>query len=62
MTKSFVMSVRFVPSDWLSQVNYHARCYHLTPFSAVAVMYSITKAQVPTPRNIGSASRKDHLH
>lgn len=30
----------------LSQVNYHARCYHLTPFSAVAVMYSITKAQV----------------
>uniref|UniRef100_A0A3P9AZF9 Solute carrier family 25 member 46 n=1 Tax=Maylandia zebra TaxID=106582 RepID=A0A3P9AZF9_9CICH len=27
------------------QVNYHARCYHLTPFSAVAVMYSITKAQ-----------------
>ncbi|XP_047426198.1 mitochondrial outer membrane protein SLC25A46 [Mugil cephalus] len=27
------------------QVNYHARCYHLTPFSAVSVMYSITKAQ-----------------
>lgn len=27
------------------QVNYHARCFHLTPFSAVAVMYSITKAQ-----------------
>ncbi|XP_068609073.1 mitochondrial outer membrane protein SLC25A46 [Brachionichthys hirsutus] len=27
------------------QVNYHARCYHLTPFSAVAVMSSITKAQ-----------------
>uniref|UniRef100_A0A672IDW9 Solute carrier family 25 member 46 n=1 Tax=Salarias fasciatus TaxID=181472 RepID=A0A672IDW9_SALFA len=27
------------------QVNYHARSYHLTPFSAVAVMYSITKAQ-----------------
>ncbi|TKS65298.1 Solute carrier family 25 member 46 [Collichthys lucidus] len=27
------------------QVNYHARCYHLTPFSAVTVMYSITKAQ-----------------
>nr|XP_046230120.1 solute carrier family 25 member 46 [Scatophagus argus]XP_046230121.1 solute carrier family 25 member 46 [Scatophagus argus] len=27
------------------QVNYHARCYHLTPFSAVAVMYTITKAQ-----------------
>ncbi|XP_063746303.1 mitochondrial outer membrane protein SLC25A46 isoform X2 [Eleginops maclovinus] len=29
------------------QVNYHARCYHLSPFSAVAVMYSITKAQGP---------------
>ncbi|XP_042250858.1 solute carrier family 25 member 46 [Thunnus maccoyii] len=29
------------------QVNYHARCYHLTPFSAVAVMYTITKAQGP---------------
>ncbi|KAK5900204.1 hypothetical protein CgunFtcFv8_025182 [Champsocephalus gunnari] len=27
------------------QVNYHARCYHLSPFSAVVVMYSITKAQ-----------------
>lgn len=27
------------------QVNYHARCFHLTPFSAVGVMYSITKAQ-----------------
>ncbi|XP_053730039.1 mitochondrial outer membrane protein SLC25A46 [Synchiropus splendidus] len=27
------------------QVNYHGRCYHLTPFSAVAVMYSITKTQ-----------------
>ncbi|XP_041825988.1 solute carrier family 25 member 46 [Melanotaenia boesemani] len=27
------------------QVNYHARCYHLTPFSVVAVMSSITKAQ-----------------
>ncbi|XP_023816378.1 solute carrier family 25 member 46 [Oryzias latipes] len=27
------------------QVNYHAHCYHLTPFSAVAVMYSISKAQ-----------------
>ncbi|CAN9504624.1 unnamed protein product [Ophioblennius macclurei] len=27
------------------QVNYHARSYHLTPFTAVAVMYSITKAQ-----------------
>uniref|UniRef100_A0A3P8U6M1 Solute carrier family 25 member 46 n=1 Tax=Amphiprion percula TaxID=161767 RepID=A0A3P8U6M1_AMPPE len=27
------------------QVNYHARCYHLTPFSAMAVMYSISKAQ-----------------
>lgn len=29
------------------QVNYHARSYHLTPFSAVAVMYSITKSQGP---------------
>ncbi|AWP14776.1 putative solute carrier family 25 member 46 [Scophthalmus maximus] len=29
------------------QVNYHGRCYHLTPFSAVAVMYVITKAQGP---------------
>lgn len=29
------------------QVNYHARSYHLTPFTAVAVMYSITKAQGP---------------
>uniref|UniRef100_A0A8D3DFP0 Solute carrier family 25 member 46 n=1 Tax=Scophthalmus maximus TaxID=52904 RepID=A0A8D3DFP0_SCOMX len=28
-------------------VNYHGRCYHLTPFSAVAVMYVITKAQGP---------------
>lgn len=27
------------------QVNYHGRCYHLTPFSAVAVMSAITKAQ-----------------
>ncbi|XP_037548615.1 solute carrier family 25 member 46 [Nematolebias whitei] len=27
------------------QVNYHARCYHLTPFSTVFVMYSISKAQ-----------------
>uniref|UniRef100_A0A3Q3B6A6 Solute carrier family 25 member 46 n=1 Tax=Kryptolebias marmoratus TaxID=37003 RepID=A0A3Q3B6A6_KRYMA len=27
------------------QVNYHARCYHLTPVSAVSVMYAITKAQ-----------------
>ncbi|XP_061590566.1 mitochondrial outer membrane protein SLC25A46 [Cololabis saira] len=27
------------------QVNYHGFCYHLTPFSAMAVMYSITKAQ-----------------
>lgn len=32
----------------LSQVNYHARCYHLTPFSTVFVMYSISKAQVLT--------------
>ncbi|KAM3873999.1 mitochondrial outer membrane protein SLC25A46 [Diretmus argenteus] len=29
------------------QVNYHARCYHLSPFTAVTVMYSITKAQGP---------------
>lgn len=29
------------------QVNYHGRCYHLTPFSAVVVMYGITKAQGP---------------
>ncbi|KAG7499311.1 solute carrier family 25 member 46 [Solea senegalensis] len=27
------------------QVNYHARCYHLTPFSTVSVMYALTKAQ-----------------
>ncbi|KAF3701593.1 Solute carrier family 25 member 46 [Channa argus] len=27
------------------QVNYHACCYHLTPFSTITVMYSITKAQ-----------------
>ncbi|KAK7909318.1 hypothetical protein WMY93_014002 [Mugilogobius chulae] len=27
------------------QVNVQARCYHLTPFSAVSVMYSISKAQ-----------------
>lgn len=27
------------------QVNVHARCYHLSPFSAVSVMYSISKAQ-----------------
>ncbi|XP_070706656.1 mitochondrial outer membrane protein SLC25A46 [Pempheris klunzingeri] len=27
------------------QVNYHGRCYHLSPFSAVTVMYTITKAQ-----------------
>ncbi|XP_077593462.1 mitochondrial outer membrane protein SLC25A46 [Stigmatopora nigra] len=29
------------------QVDYHARCYHLTPFSALAVMYAISKAQGP---------------
>ncbi|XP_061656265.1 mitochondrial outer membrane protein SLC25A46 isoform X2 [Phyllopteryx taeniolatus] len=29
------------------QVNYHARCDHLTPFSALAVMYAISKAQGP---------------
>uniref|UniRef100_A0A8C6UP34 Solute carrier family 25 member 46 n=1 Tax=Neogobius melanostomus TaxID=47308 RepID=A0A8C6UP34_9GOBI len=27
------------------QVNVHARCLHLSPFSAVSVMYSISKAQ-----------------
>lgn len=27
------------------QVNVHARCFHLSPFSAVSVMYSISKAQ-----------------
>ncbi|XP_031177015.1 solute carrier family 25 member 46 [Sander lucioperca] len=27
------------------QVNFHGSCYHLTPFSAVAVMYAISKAQ-----------------
>ncbi|XP_051906682.1 mitochondrial outer membrane protein SLC25A46 isoform X2 [Hippocampus zosterae] len=29
------------------QVNYHARCDHLMPFSALAVMYAISKAQGP---------------
>ncbi|XP_029921698.1 mitochondrial outer membrane protein SLC25A46 [Myripristis murdjan] len=29
------------------QVNYHARCFHLSPFSAVVVMYAIAKAQGP---------------
>ncbi|XP_071782505.1 mitochondrial outer membrane protein SLC25A46 [Centroberyx gerrardi] len=29
------------------QVNYHAQCFHLSPFSAVAVMYAIAKAQGP---------------
>lgn len=29
------------------QVNYHGRCYHLTPFTAVSVIYAITKAQGP---------------
>ncbi|KAM9793308.1 mitochondrial outer membrane protein SLC25A46 [Syngnathus typhle] len=29
------------------QVNYHARCQHLSPFGAVAVMYAIGKAQGP---------------
>ncbi|XP_077398912.1 mitochondrial outer membrane protein SLC25A46 [Vanacampus margaritifer] len=29
------------------QVNYQARCDHLTPFSALAVMYAISKAQGP---------------
>ncbi|XP_061656668.1 mitochondrial outer membrane protein SLC25A46 isoform X2 [Syngnathoides biaculeatus] len=29
------------------QVNYHAQCNHLSPFSALAVMYAISKAQGP---------------
>ncbi|KAJ8385507.1 hypothetical protein AAFF_G00185430 [Aldrovandia affinis] len=29
------------------QVNYHARNYHLSPFTAVSVMYSVTKTQGP---------------
>ncbi|KAM4634832.1 mitochondrial outer membrane protein SLC25A46 [Polymixia lowei] len=29
------------------QINYHARCYHLSPFTAVAVMYNVTKTQGP---------------
>ncbi|KAL2100363.1 hypothetical protein ACEWY4_004757 [Coilia grayii] len=29
------------------QVNYHARNYHLSPFSAVTVMYNFTKTQGP---------------
>ena len=28
------------------QVNYHARCYHLSPLTAVSVMYNVTKSQV----------------
>lgn len=35
------------------QVNYHARTYHLTPFSAVNVMYAITKVQVPENTSTG---------
>ncbi|TSL28218.1 Solute carrier family 25 member 46 [Bagarius yarrelli] len=27
------------------QVNYHARCYHLSPFTALNVMYNISKTQ-----------------
>lgn len=38
------------------QVNYHARTYHLTPFSAVNVMYAITKVQVPENRENYSES------
>lgn len=29
------------------QVNYHARCYHLSPMSALSVMYNVTKTQGP---------------
>uniref|UniRef100_A0A4W5P6P6 Solute carrier family 25 member 46 n=1 Tax=Hucho hucho TaxID=62062 RepID=A0A4W5P6P6_9TELE len=29
------------------QVNYHARCYHLSPLTAVSVMYNVTKSQGP---------------
>uniref|UniRef100_A0A8C7T7I6 Solute carrier family 25 member 46 n=1 Tax=Oncorhynchus mykiss TaxID=8022 RepID=A0A8C7T7I6_ONCMY len=27
------------------QVNYHARCYHLSPLTAISVMYNVTKSQ-----------------
>ncbi|XP_056146853.1 mitochondrial outer membrane protein SLC25A46 [Lampris incognitus] len=29
------------------QVNYHAKCHHLSPFTVVVVMYNITKTQGP---------------
>ncbi|XP_010898630.2 solute carrier family 25 member 46 [Esox lucius] len=29
------------------QVNYHASCYHLSPFTAISVMYNVTKSQGP---------------
>lgn len=29
------------------QVNYHARCYHLSPLTAISVMYNVTKTQGP---------------
>ncbi|KAI5615681.1 solute carrier family 25 member 46 [Silurus asotus] len=29
------------------QVNYHARCYHLSPFTALNVMYNVSKSQGP---------------
>ncbi|KAM6987149.1 mitochondrial outer membrane protein SLC25A46 [Aplochiton taeniatus] len=29
------------------QVNYHARCYHLSPVTAISVMYNVTKSQGP---------------
>ncbi|XP_056314380.1 mitochondrial outer membrane protein SLC25A46 [Danio aesculapii] len=29
------------------QVNYHARCYHLSPMTAISVMYNVTKTQGP---------------
>lgn len=31
------------------QVNYHARCYHLSPLTAISVMYNVTKTQVIYP-------------
>lgn len=30
----------------MPQVNYHARCYHLSPLSALNVMYNVSKTQV----------------
>uniref|UniRef100_A0A8C1CAF8 Solute carrier family 25 member 46 n=1 Tax=Cyprinus carpio carpio TaxID=630221 RepID=A0A8C1CAF8_CYPCA len=30
-----------------NSVNYHARCYHLSPLTAISVMYNVTKTQGP---------------